>query len=432
MAHKFLRSFLIAVLTGLLVLSATACGFDQALNSSKPTVAVNILQAESGNLSVGQDITIQVVAADATGINRIDILVDGQLLNTVPVNPPSTSFITTQTWRPDLQGSHVIQAIAYSVTNAASDPTQLIVQVAGAGQAGAVMTPTPAPAESGEASTGDSLAVEPTATPAPAQPDWAAVTALVNLNVRQGPGLDYPVIGQLQTGQTAQITGKSQDGSWWQIVYPPNSDQRAWVSANSQYSTSQNTENVPVAAAPAPPQPAATPTPIPTATSQPAIGVTPPVAQQKPVIYHFTADRYTISAGESVTLSWDLANAREAYLVYDGNFEGVVAPGSKVVNPAASTVYTLVARNEAGDTIVSLNITVNGAPVPDITPIIPLPLLTPIHVYPIETPTPELIVPLPLLTPVQVYPIATPTPELIVPLPLLTPVQVYPIATPTP
>jgi PKD repeat protein len=96
----------------------------------------------------------------------------------------------------------------------------------------------------------------PTSTPVPAQP---MVTADSDLNVRGGPGLAYPILGLLRTGQTAPITGVSADGNWWQIIFPGVADERAWVSTS--YTTAQNTDNIPIVQAP--PLPTATPTPMP-------------------------------------------------------------------------------------------------------------------------------------------------------------------------
>lgn len=110
------------------------------------------------------------------------------------------------------------------------------------------------------------------------------------------------------------------------------------------------------------PSPTGTPTPTPTRTPAPT-----------PVIEFFTADRQVITAGESVTLRWNLSGAKAAYLRYSGTEEGVVAPGSKTVSPAETTVYTLAAVGEdGGQTVVELTITVNPVtvtPVPTATPV---------------------------------------------------------------
>jgi hypothetical protein len=188
------------------------------------------------------------------------------------------------------------------------------------------------------------------------------------LNVRAGPGTEYPAIGGLPAGQSAQVTGKNPEGTWWQIVYPPESGGRGWVSADAKYSTASNAGGVPVVEVPLlptyTPTSTGTPTPIPTATPTPTLIPSATPIPAKPTIYTFTADRYTINAGESVTLHWDLANAKVAYLLYDSVQEGVVAPGNKTVSPASTTVYTLLARNDAGDTTAQLTITVNAPPPP--------------------------------------------------------------------
>lgn len=97
--------------------------------------------------------------------------------------------------------------------------------------------------------------------------------------------------------------------------------------------------------------------PTPTRTNTPQPTHTP----KPPTIAYFKADRAAISAGESVTLSWDLADAQVAYLRYAGTEEGVIAPGSRTVTPSTNTVYTLVARNAGGETTLQLSITVSPA-----------------------------------------------------------------------
>ncbi|MDH3675833.1 MAG: PA14 domain-containing protein, partial [Anaerolineae bacterium] len=90
-------------------------------------------------------------------------------------------------------------------------------------------------------------------TPRPGQPGVTATTAL---NIRSGPGANFSVLGLLQAGQTAEVTGISPDGNWWQINYNGRGGERGWVSA--KYVTAQNTGNVSVVQPPAlPPAPAA-------------------------------------------------------------------------------------------------------------------------------------------------------------------------------
>ncbi|MDI6858042.1 MAG: SH3 domain-containing protein [Dehalococcoidia bacterium] len=57
--------------------------------------------------------------------------------------------------------------------------------------------------------------------------------AKVTVSVRSDPGNDYQILGVLRRGSEVEIVGKSDDGEWLQIIYPPGSDLRGWVLAES-------------------------------------------------------------------------------------------------------------------------------------------------------------------------------------------------------
>ncbi|MGQ9503194.1 MAG: polysaccharide deacetylase family protein [Anaerolineae bacterium] len=105
------------------------------------------------------------------------------------------------------------------------------------------------------------------------------------------------------------------------------------------------------------PRPTSTPTREPTATATP----TPRLA----TIDYFLPDRWALYPGDRVTLSWDLHNAREAYLLYDGKEEGVVAPGSAVFTLTHTTMFTLSARTEDGEVTAHATVQVLPVPTPD-------------------------------------------------------------------
>ncbi len=78
------------------------------------------------------------------------------------------------------------------------------------------------PAEGGAAA-----ASPPAAVAAPA----AAMTGRVlsgPLNVRRGPGVDQPVIGQLATGAAVMVSGRSRQGDWLAVAWPGGA---GWVAA---------------------------------------------------------------------------------------------------------------------------------------------------------------------------------------------------------
>ncbi len=90
----------------------------------------------------------------------------------------------------------------------------------------------------------------PTDTPTPIK---SLAVSSTTVNLRSGPGTNYPVVGELLTDTPLPITGQSEDGTWWQVRQ--NDDTTAWV-ADSVVETSQADG---VSVAQAPPTPTALP-----------------------------------------------------------------------------------------------------------------------------------------------------------------------------
>jgi len=67
-----------------------------------------------------------------------------------------------------------------------------------------------------------------------------------HVNVRSGPGTEYSIYGVASPGQSAQITGISQDFGWYAILIPRDitPSGQGWVSAD--HTTAYNIEQVPV------------------------------------------------------------------------------------------------------------------------------------------------------------------------------------------
>lgn len=120
-----------------------------------------------------------------------------------------------------------------------------------------------------------------TATPAPAAEPAPTPFVLVqtdNLNVRLGPGTDYPILGQVNAGSQLALIGRNEAGDW--LVVCCIDDRPGWVAARL-VSTEADLLDLPVGLPPtrvpvAPPAATPTSTPAagslatPTATPQPA------------------------------------------------------------------------------------------------------------------------------------------------------------------
>ena len=58
----------------------------------------------------------------------------------------------------------------------------------------------------------------PTEVPSPTA-EVSKLTANSSVNVRSGPGTNYPQVGRLQAGESYVITGKNPTGDWWQFDF---------------------------------------------------------------------------------------------------------------------------------------------------------------------------------------------------------------------
>lgn len=71
------------------------------------------------------------------------------------------------------------------------------------------------------------------------------VMAKQDINIRNGPGTTFEIVGGVYAGQTAQVTGyKSADDAWWRVVCPVETVKNCWVSADAALTEPADTPNV--------------------------------------------------------------------------------------------------------------------------------------------------------------------------------------------
>ena len=223
----------IAAIAVLLLLGAgiLACELPGFGGGPKPTVVI-LSPASGTQVKVGETVAIQSSATDVKGVTRVELWVDGSLVRS-DVNPQQQpAFSVTQEWTAAVLGNHSVTVKAYNAAGRVSDPATVTVNVV------EEVTATP---------------TTPAGVPLPPGAPWAAVTTGV-LNVRKGPGTNYPVIGQLQQNDVVEIAGKNADSSWLQIVYPTGTIGRGWISV-SYAQVSGSLASIPVVEAPLPPTP---------------------------------------------------------------------------------------------------------------------------------------------------------------------------------
>ena len=221
----------------------------------------------------------------------------------------------------------------------------------------AIATATPLPADTPTA-TPDAPTSEPTAAP----PRLVVSAPLVN--VRAGPGVEFPIITTAERGQEYDIVGKNGAGDWWRFCCV--NGEPAWVidelvevdGAVDTVAVSNDVVAVPptdtpaeVAAPPAPAEPTATEPPPP-----PAFSFELQNAEQFPenklvrvFLYVFDNDQalsgYSVrvtkdggelpvsatSAGGQPGLTWPIADARQRFQNMKVEFPGIQPAGAWVV-----------------------------------------------------------------------------------------------------
>ena len=112
----------------------------------------------------------------------------------------------------------------------------------------------------------------PTATAIVAEPveGDALLRALVDVNIRLGPGVAYARDSFILKGETAVVLGRHTESGWWKIVCPERAEGNVcWVTGGSEYTRVSNGAAAQSMAAPPTPTPAPTAaaTTVPTAVS---------------------------------------------------------------------------------------------------------------------------------------------------------------------
>jgi uncharacterized protein YraI len=75
--------------------------------------------------------------------------------------------------------------------------------------------------------------------------DAPKVTSREVINVRRGPGVEYPTYGVAPAGISAEVVGVSEDGKWWIVKVPAEfaADEQGWISA--EFVEAVNVEGMP-------------------------------------------------------------------------------------------------------------------------------------------------------------------------------------------
>jgi hypothetical protein len=225
---------------------ASTPGQNTVAISGPPTVQIAAPPANATYLE-NVAVNIQALIGNAgTDIDRIEILVDGKIIQTLKAPNPggAPSFSIAQSWQAAGEGQHNISITAFRADGSSSAPASVAINVitsqpsptTGATQTtgGTTVQPTtattggntnqqvqPTKATSGGAPTNPPAPTNqpPTAAESPT-PSTPYVTTIQGINVRKGPSTKFnPPLGSLAADQTADLLARSPDGQWFKVKY---------------------------------------------------------------------------------------------------------------------------------------------------------------------------------------------------------------------
>ncbi len=153
-------------------------------------------------------------------------------------------------------------ADSYLLFDVPGDSSDLWLKLADAeiqiGSIVGLMTPTPVPTN--------------TYTPTPTHAPGPKGRATTGVNLRAGPGTDYPKVGGLKEGESVEVLDRTSDGEWYRVRLPD--EQLVWVAADyiaveSKIDVIPTISAADIPGTPTSPPPTYTPKPRPTSTPAP-------------------------------------------------------------------------------------------------------------------------------------------------------------------
>ena len=342
---------------------------------SKPTTVITA-PPHGSTYNEGDDVAVQSTSADASGVTRIELSVDGAVVRNDTPPSPQTNFSIIQNWKAT-QGTHTLTVRAYNAAGAASDPAAVSIQV---GPSVALNpTPTATFAPSVPTTVAPPTSVPPiTAPPVPGActnnsafvtdvtvPDGTNFSAGQTYNkiwklsntgtCAWGTGYQLVFIsGEAMTSSTVVSVPATAPGATADILVPMTAPATAgdhtgsWRMRSADGAIFGQTVVVKITIPGAPPP------------APPSSG-----CSGNPVIASFTVASATITAGSSTTLNWGAVTNADSVEI-DHGIGGVPAPGSTSVSPGSTTTYTMTAHCGSNTTTAQVTVTV--------TPVLPPPV----------------------------------------------------------
>jgi hypothetical protein len=195
--------------TGTTATAVSAAPTSPPNDGTRPIVVIET-PANGSQAIVQQPFTVRVRATDTIGITRVEMRESKRVVTTQPSPDPVQTFEALLPYKPTSTGPLTLEVVAYR-SDVVSDPVSVTLEIVGS-----------------QSELRNPGSLDPTAGIASGN---VICTAKVNnniLNLRGGPGTNYPIITKLGLGENLTVTGRSADSSWYQVKR--ENGQAGWVS----------------------------------------------------------------------------------------------------------------------------------------------------------------------------------------------------------
>lgn len=220
------RGFPVFIVVTLMTLSALACNlmplaeatatpvggipFPTVADTTRPQVFIES-PVSGAQAVVRQPFSLKIRAVDAVGITRVEVREGRRVVIQQPSPDPVTNFEALLPYTPTNTGNVTLEAVAYR-RGTPSEPASVTIQVVAS--ADQLSNPGALDATSGVAPGGTGCVVR---------------VSVNNLNLRQGPGTTYAILGKLALGEGLTVTGRNALNTWYQVRRANTTS--GWVSA---------------------------------------------------------------------------------------------------------------------------------------------------------------------------------------------------------
>jgi hypothetical protein len=148
---KAIRKTLIFFLA--IIVATLACSFGGDTVEEEAPVVVIALPEEGDSVAVGQIVNVVATVTSSSGVDKVELLVNGQLVSTEEVADAPASLSLNIEWVPVVEGAVVLAVVGYDVDGNASEPALVTVHVVTAvseGSGGESVPATQAPEQAQE------------------------------------------------------------------------------------------------------------------------------------------------------------------------------------------------------------------------------------------------------------------------------------------